>query len=363
MVANETNMDADCETFLVYDGCGFKTNDYYAIMNAVSSLSYTVIATAILLLNTMLFASFIIQRKHLLASVTIFSRYCSMFIFIYNILSSFLTYLASFDFCFGFNSNYYFCLIKNCLIYMIGIMLMKMTFLIALERLISVRWMQKYRTLITTKYFFMSNVALTLCAFGFTFSPFLFNWNNYKPNCFCGLNNVLPKAYVLTMNTIFMAIASSTILIYFYIYYYVKNTHSKTRAPPHRGRTPSVMTSSQQMKRMSNESKQIKQTTKLASNSSFANLKGRKDKIQLLKIQTVLFFVFLTSWFPFIFMTSYEAVRNINRYGLEATIRNFTLIFIMISCLVYPLVYVFRFKPLYLNPFNICCRTLLKCKV
>jgi hypothetical protein len=324
-------------------GCSFSKNEA-RMTNAILAITYLVIATVILAINALMLVLCVLKKNRMFATVTAFANYSIVLIFVYNIIGSALSYLSAFDFCYNFNSRFYMCVIKTCLLYFLGVMLTKMMFLIALERLISVRWLQKYKQFLRKKYLFITNFFMTIIGFFMTFSPLFFDREDFADECDCGLNNVLPKPYVLVMNSMVMMIAFTTVFMYCYIYYYVKRSREK------------ISTQCQIRVSLASDTTNNTNTSKAAVlriTSSTPPPPAKTDnKIQILRSQVLLFAIFFGSWLPFIFMTTYENLLDIKNYGVVARIRNFTLILIMISCVLNPLVYVARLKLIKCNIFQ-----------
>jgi hypothetical protein len=327
---SEKTTDNRSNITCIYDNrCSF-SRDEAQMTNAILAIIYLVIATIILVINVLVLVLCFFKKNRMFVAVTAFANYSSVFIFVYNILGSALAYLSSFDFCYNMNSLFYFCVVKTCLLYFLGVMITKMMLLIALERLISVKWLQKYKQFLRKKYLFTINFFITIIGVLVTFSPLFFP-SEHDDDCDCGLNNVLPKSYVLVMNTVCVLMAIAIIVIYFYIYFYVKSSREK------------ISTQCQIRVSLASETTNTnasKAVLRVSSNSSSV----KSDKIQILKSQILLFLIFFGSWFPFIFMTTYENLLEITSYGVVARVRNFTLIFIMVSCVLNPLVYVARLK-------------------
>ena len=302
--------------------CSFKaSSSKYEKINAILSLTYFVIASTILITNSIVLFIFVRNRNRFFASITKFARYSLLLMLVFNIFGSVLSYLASVEFCYNLSSNYYFCLIKCCLVYLIGFMMTIVQVLLALERFISIKWMHHYKVFLRKKYLFIVNIFLTLIGIFVTFSPIIFVWNRYTTACDCGLNS-LPTTYILGLNTMFFIFACLTILAYVYIYLFVKKRRLKITATfqyPVSMAKPDLNTN------------KIKKTP-------------CTDKTQILLSQVILFSIFFSAWFPFVFMTTYEAVNNITSSGVESSIRNGALTLILISCVLSPLIYICRLK-------------------
>jgi hypothetical protein len=347
IMSNATTSPPDyCRPDQFVHGCSFDDTEQL-LFNAIIAITFLVIATVILVINVVVLVLCFIKTNRMFITVTAFANYSTVFIFFYNIIGSALGYISALDFCYNLNALFYFCVIKSCLLYFIGLMVSKMLFLMSVERLISVRWLQKYKQFLQKKYLFITNFFLTIFWILVAFSPLLFNWNHFIEGCDCGLNNVLPKLYVLIMNAWLVVIASLTIFIYLYIYFFVKRSREKisTQIRASQGSADTANTNTGSM---------AKKFVKLSSAASLT-MSGsplRTDKIQILKSQIILFSIFFGSWMPFFALTTYEAVLNITWYGTVARVRNFSLIFIMVSLILNPVVYVIRLRIMKLTVFR-----------
>jgi hypothetical protein len=348
-MSEENSTKVECTVLSQYDyKCSF-SSDPKLISNSLLFFMFFMSATIMLVINVFVLVFSIKKEKTRLLQFTSYTSFCFFFIFFYNILGSMLSYLGAIDLCYNLNGNYYFCVIKSCLVYFIGIMMTKVYLMIALERLIAVRWIHKYKKYARPIYLFLINIFVTIVGFLLTFSPLIFDWNSYKDSCDCGLNNILPKPYVLVLNTLFFFNAIPTISIYLYIYFYVKKTRRKIfcingvgddrKSISHVSDLPNYVNGNSHSSASSNQHHHNHHAP-IKTNSSAS----KSDKIQILKSQTLLFFIFFGSWLPFILITMYEALANVTYYGIVARIRNLFLSFIMISCVLNPIVYMRRVK-------------------
>ncbi len=129
--------------------------------------------------------------------------------------------------CFNINKYQVFCLLKFCILYFIGFMLNNIALALALEILISVRWPSKYKQIVNRRNSTLANLLVTVIGFMLAFSPLLFGWNHFEKDCDCGHNNVLPRAYILVILSMFFAFSLATLLVYLCILNQAKSAKQK----------------------------------------------------------------------------------------------------------------------------------------
>lgn len=356
--------DPDCKNIL--NGCSLNSNQHEQLINLVLVIVYMVFGAVILAINLIILV-FYLKKKD---SIWTFTNYCFILLLVYNILAALSTFLVSLSACYSFDTNKFFCLFKYCFLYFIGLMMIKFNILIAVERLICLKWTNKYRKIVRFKYSLVFNLIITSICFCYSYSPIIFEWNNYGVQCDCGLNSVIPYYYIIINNVIFFALSIGTSFVYLYIYYFVKQSHKKVQNH--------LIVVSEKTKKSSNKdtlfivgenfmstsehsiislrttyvnfnkkSNILSRIQSIKSNlfkspKTFVNKKP--DKLQILRTQTLIFIIFFISWFPYIFLTSYEIFNQISTYEGVSKARNFSISAIMISCMINPIVYTYRLK-------------------
>lgn len=335
------------------------TGCYFFDTNSTLVIIFLIFGTIIFTIN---FAVLIVYFKEKTTTWT-FTNYCFILLLFYNILAALSSFLVAISTCFGTNQGYFFCLFKYCFLYFIGLMMVKLNAIIAIERLICVKWTSFYKKIIRLNYSLLLNISITFLAVCFSYSPIFFNWNHFRPECDCALNSVIPSTYLIVNNVIFFTVSVVTSILYFSIYHYVKRSHlkvlnhflcDKSRRSVKDNMFiigENFMTNSENSCPDKNsEEISSKLFTRLKNSASrfllnWAKISNHKPaKLHILKVQSIIFFIFLSSWFPFITLTSYEIFKEINTYETISVVRNFSIIFIMISCLLNPLVYTYRLK-------------------
>lgn len=335
-----------------------KNGCYLFDINATLVIIFVIFGTIIFTVNSAVLFLYFKEKT----TTWTFTNYCFILLLAYNILAALSSFLVAISTCFGANQDQFFCLFKYCFLYFIGLMMVKLNAIIAIERLICVKWTNLYKKIVRLNYSLFINIIITVLAVCFSYSPIFFDWNHFKAECDCALNSVIPNTYLIVNNVIFLSVSILTSILYLYIYHFVKRSHLKVlnHVLCDKGRrsakenmfiigenfvSNSEISFIENNQEMSNNffSRLKKSLTQCLIN--FIRIKNHKPaKLHILKVQSVIFFIFLTSWFPFITLTSYEIFKEITTYETISVIRNFSIIFIMISCLLNPLVYTYRLK-------------------
>ena len=337
-----------CVNSVVKLGCSYMDQDL--LFNSILVILFTIIATILISMNSFILVIYIKKKDR----PWTFINFSFITLLFFNILGGLSAYMVAYGTCYSIDYNYYYCLFKFCNIYFIGLMMTKLNFLISIERLVSVRWASKYKRLLSNKIPLLVILVFVLVALVFSFSPLIFKWNHFIEGCECAFNHTLPDTFQLIINFIFFVSSTATTLVYFYIYFIVKSVRKRI--------ANSLVIKSNKLETNENWSNfsdnynsafsqsEIKVKTIHSPNieSKQVKIDEKKprinDKIRVLKIQTIVFFVFFLSWFPFIFLVTYEIFDGIHFYSTISKIRNVSVSLIMLNGIVNPIIYTYRLK-------------------
>ena len=328
-------------------------------LNLILVILYLTIASLIIVVNLTLM---IIYFKRKPFTYWTFATHYFIIILIYNIIGALSTYLVAYSTCHNINKIYFFCLIKYCILYFIGLMLNHITLCLSVEILISLKWMSKYKKLVNKFNSLLFNLLITSFGILFSFSPLIFNWNYFEKDCDCGHNNVLPKSYILITNFLFFTFSIMTVSVYFYIFLLAKQSKQKvfpdlTKRKQITTTIASIKTNSTQImisnaicsdvinntnnnNNNNNSNRSFNQSNSFTCQNQNSNLK----KINILKLQILIFFLFFICWCPYMSLVTYEAINSIQTYVLISRLRNFSASFLMCNSIISPLVYSYRLK-------------------
>jgi hypothetical protein len=320
-------------------------------LNLILVIIYLIIASLIIFTNLALLIIYLKRKPY---SYWTFATHYFILILIYNIIGALSTYLVAYSTCVNINKIYFFCLVKYCLLYFIALMLNHITLCLSVEILISLKWISKYRKLINKLNSYLFNVFFTILVILFSFSPLIFNWNHFKKDCDCGHNNVLPKSYILIANFLFFTFSIMTVSVYSYIFIVAKQSKQKVFAQSMVVKTITT-TSTTVTASIKNNSHQImsnticSDTNNIHINSSsnknqFFSQNSNLKKINILKVQILIFSLFFVCWCPYMSLVTYETINNIQTYALISRLRNFSASFLMCNSIISPLVYSYRLK-------------------
>ncbi|RNA42421.1 hypothetical protein BpHYR1_008058 [Brachionus plicatilis] len=296
--------------------------------NSILVIVFVIFGTIIFTVNS---AVLIVYFKEKTTTWT-FTNYCFILLLVYNILAALSSFLVAISTCFGANKNHFFCLFKYCFLYFIGLMMVKLNAIIAIERLICVKWTTVYKKIIRLNYSLFLNIIITVLAVCFSYSPIFFDWNHFRADCDCALNNVIPSTYIILNNVIFLSMSVITSILYLYIYQFVKRSHLKVLNhvlgdKSRRSAKENMFIIGENF--VSNSDISFIDNNQIISNNLLSRLKSsltlcllnlvkinshKPAKLHILKVQSIIFFIFLSSWFPYITLTSYEILRDINTY-------------------------------------------------
>ena len=343
----------ECLT-LVDNHTGCFLSDTESLFNGVLSSFYVLIATVILAINIFVLTVFFKKKS---SSTTIFLNFSFVSLILFNVLSVLFTYFMAYTTCFVQDFSHFLCVFKYCVYYFIGHEINLTNFLISIERVITVKWALEYRKLVNKTTTLLSIVIFSLVALGL--SSFNFATYEYGIECICALNSILSKDYILTNNFAFFLISISTASIYFYIYFLVKSM--RKRVEHHRksiGSSLMIIANNKLKSTNENADDYLNENSNVSTIQNLATEDPKKttnnivrkkssslnSKMKVLKVQTFVFSVFFFSWFPFLSMTTYEAIMGIKTYETLSKFRNFSISFILINGIVTPIVYTYRLK-------------------
>lgn len=175
----------------------------------------------------------------------------------------------------------------------------------------------------------------------FTLTPLILRWNNFNSNCDCTLNYIMPGPYILSINFICIILALLTTIIYAYIYRFVKTSVKATttiRTMSSIDLQPSAVQQSGKSGIRASIHHRLHELRKKTQSSV------KNDKIQVLRIQTVMFFLLLASSLPFLVLTSYEKLAGIKRFHVVTNVRNFMAILLLLDPIVKPVLFTYRLE-------------------
>lgn len=275
-------------------GCSFNKNRHETI-NLIEAILNSTIGLFIIVSNLGVLILFFKYKKFNFKNLNLY------ILFMFNIFSGCLNFWISINYCVNLESSKTLCLIKFCLIILIGIEILVLTLLIAFNRLVSIRFRNKIK-LLSDPYFVISFllVSFTL-VFLFSFSPLYFNWNKYKRHN-CNYNLTMTKIYTLVCIIIgFIGLVSASV-IYHMIYHFV----------------------SQKAKRKSIKIFILKKDiTKQGSVTSIQEEEIKLTNLKVIKMQVILFLVLFGNFGLFLVVTTFDHIRGKDGNDISGILRNF----------------------------------------
>ncbi len=265
-----------------------------------------------------------------------FLSFCTIELMAYNILLSLQCFTTAISDCFTYLNTNTICLAKYCLSYFTLLMIFKVNFCMSLGRLYQVRIgnIIILDTFLLRTSVFIAPPLISL----FAFAPLFI----HESICDCFLVTSMPGWYIISFNCICLSLALLTSVTYFAIYRFVRCSVKSSSARSqcdlsHTGSCEFDATS----QRYSIRESIHQRLTNLRKKSQWS---ARNDKIQVLRLQTFLFFMMFVSMLPFFLLTTYEVASGVKKYGLISKIRVYFAMMILVDGVFKPLLFTYRLE-------------------
>ena len=352
---NKSSLTMDYPLFV----CSFDWKGEY-ILRTIFAISYLIFGIITIFVNGTLLFYFIKFRNSSLS----FTIYSFIFLLICNMLIGIGSLYTAINNCIEINIEIP-CLLKFCLIYLFCHIMSILNLFIAIDRLLIIRFYttKKFNLSSKVKILVISNLISTFIIIFFAFSPITFGWNSYLEFNVCTMGLILPLKYRLINCIIFFMALLITMFIYIYIYLFVRSIRRKI--------SQHLITDSNHYKRQkinekNNRTEEKKRLSflqmkipklwnliplklkrdpleiKNISIISFDVSKMKKnDKVKILKVQTIMFLIFISCWFPYIICEIYESINstpNIDK------IRSFSMFLILLDTIFNAIIYSSRLE-------------------
>ncbi len=299
--------------------------------NMIFSIGSIILGVFILTFNSITLA-FYIKFKH---DSWNFISICTIELIGYNILLGIQCFFVALTICFSQNLNISVCIAKYCLIHFIILMIFKVNFCMSAGRLYQV----KARNIIVLNTCQLRTLVFIAPPFIsiFTFAPLLIQ--NPCPSCHY-MMQTLPGWYLVSVNSICIIFALITSANYFAIYRFVKCSVKSSTARSLSQCDINVA--------CDYDLSRQRYTIRESIHNTLTNLKKKSDsvtkndKVQVLRIQTFIFFMIFASVMPYFIVTTYEVVAKVNEFGLLSKIRVYLSVLILFDGMFKPILFTYR---------------------